>query len=110
MTICEGCGTENLEGSRFCDACSAAIWLAGRSSGSLHGAQGNGSNGKGRQEPATVGRGASLVSEEQTSVPPFETGNRVHATLVIERGTSAGKKFSLSAVEANIGRWDADGG
>jgi pSer/pThr/pTyr-binding forkhead associated (FHA) protein len=30
--------------------------------------------------------------------------------LVIERGRSAGKRFPLSNVEAQIGRWDADGG
>lgn len=40
----------------------------------------------------------------------FDGGAGVHATLVIERGISAGKKFPLSALESNIGRWDADGG
>ncbi|MFS8084216.1 MAG: FHA domain-containing protein [Acidobacteriota bacterium] len=34
----------------------------------------------------------------------------MHATLVIERGSSAGKQFPLSVQDANIGRWDADGG
>jgi len=43
-------------------------------------------------------------------VPQFQTGSPIHATLVIERGISAGKKFPLSSQEANIGRWDADGG
>jgi pSer/pThr/pTyr-binding forkhead associated (FHA) protein len=33
-----------------------------------------------------------------------------HATLVIERGRSAGKKFPLTEDESQIGRWDADGG
>ena len=86
--------------------------MAGRSggSGSLSGAHGNGSNGKVRKAPATVAHGASQVSEGPTSAPAFETGNRVHATLVIERGISAGKKFPLSGDEASIGRWDADGG
>ena len=51
-----------------------------------------------------------MVSEEPTSAPLVESGNRVHATLVIERGNSAGKQFPLSSHEANIGRWDADGG
>src|SRR2546422_7033660 len=31
MIICERCGTENLNGSRYCDECGAALWLAGRS-------------------------------------------------------------------------------
>lgn len=43
-------------------------------------------------------------------IPAFASDDRVHATLVIERGVSAGKKFPLSSQEANIGRWDADGG
>ncbi len=51
-----------------------------------------------------------VISEQQASAPPIEPGNKVHATLVIERGNSAGKKFPLSNQEANIGRWDADGG
>jgi pSer/pThr/pTyr-binding forkhead associated (FHA) protein len=33
-----------------------------------------------------------------------------HARLVIEKGRSSGKQFMLSDVEAQIGRWDADGG
>ncbi|MCM3870948.1 MAG: FHA domain-containing protein [Pyrinomonadaceae bacterium] len=35
---------------------------------------------------------------------------RPHALLVIERGRTPGKKFTLSSVESQIGRWDADGG
>lgn len=34
----------------------------------------------------------------------------VHAILTIERGTSIGTEFFLSANESNIGRWDADNG
>jgi pSer/pThr/pTyr-binding forkhead associated (FHA) protein len=33
-----------------------------------------------------------------------------HARLVIEKGRSTGKQFMLNDVEAQIGRWDADGG
>jgi pSer/pThr/pTyr-binding forkhead associated (FHA) protein len=33
-----------------------------------------------------------------------------HARLVIEKGRSSGKQFMLSDTEAQIGRWDADGG
>jgi pSer/pThr/pTyr-binding forkhead associated (FHA) protein len=50
------------------------------------------------------------MAEQQTAVPLIEPGNRVHATLVIERGNSAGKQFPLNNQDANIGRWDADGG
>lgn len=112
MIICEKCNTKNLAGAQFCDACGAPLWMSGKSSGSgsLSGSQGNGSNGKMRPVPATVAHGGSQISEEQTSVPPFEAGDRIHATLVIERGVSAGKRFPLSSQEASIGRWDADGG
>ncbi|MDX6405923.1 MAG: hypothetical protein QOH70_3378 [Blastocatellia bacterium] len=117
MIICERCGTENLNGSRYCDECGAALWLAGKSGGlSLPGSKKNGSDGNGSKEaPATVaqstGKASSpLMSEQQTAVPLVESGNPVHATLVIERGNSSGKQFPLSNQEANIGRWDADGG
>ncbi len=93
MTICERCGTENLGGSRYCDECGAALWLTGNEGEvSKGGPQGNGSqpNGSGalaRREPSLA-----------------------YATLAIERGSSAGKQFLLIEKDANIGRWDADGG
>jgi hypothetical protein len=117
MIICERCGTENLNGSRYCDECGAALWLAGKSGGlSLPGAKNNGSDGNGSKDAAatvaqsTAKASSSLISEQQTSVPLAQSGHRVHATLVIERGNSAGKQFPLSNQDANIGRWDADGG
>lgn len=117
MIICERCGTENLNGSRYCDECGAALWLAGKSGGlSLPGSKSNGSDGNGsKNASAMVSQSAGkanspVISEQQASAPPIEPGNKVHATLVIERGNSAGKKFPLSNQEANIGRWDADGG
>jgi len=51
-----------------------------------------------------------MISEQRTSAPLVVADHRVHATLVIERGSSAGKQFPLSDQDANIGRWDADGG
>src|SRR5258708_4037121 len=116
MIICERCGTENLNGSRYCDECGAALWLAGKSGGSsLPGARNNGSDNGGSEDAAatvahsTGERGGPLISEQQTALPPVGTGNSVHATLVIERGSSAGKQFPLHNQDANIGRWDADG-
>lgn len=50
------------------------------------------------------------MAEQQRAVSRVESGNRVHATLVIERGNSAGKQFPLSSQDSNIGRWDAEGG
>jgi pSer/pThr/pTyr-binding forkhead associated (FHA) protein len=116
MIICERCGTGSPDGSRYCDECGAALWLAGKS-GELSApeAHGNGSDGRRKDSPAAVAQAAgkansSMISEQQNSAPLSVPGGRVHATLVIERGSSAGKQFPLSNHEANIGRWDADGG
>ena len=117
MTICERCGTENLDGSRYCDECGAALWLAGGvPKAASSGPQSNGSEGRRLRAPsaalmkAAAGQEPSVMSEKQTSAPLVAGGNNAHATLVIERGSSAGKQFPLSLNAANIGRWDADGG
>ena len=110
MIICERCSTENLDGSRFCDVCGAALWMAGKS-GKLPNSPGNGSNGKAHQPVASlVHSGSHHLSGEHKAVSAFESAPAMHASLVIERGVSAGKKFPLSGAESNIGRWDADGG
>jgi FHA domain-containing protein len=80
--------------------------MAGKS-GSL---SGNGSNGGVRKPSLTVAHSGARLSGEHALRPALDGGASVHATLVIERGISAGKKFPLSATESNIGRWDADGG
>lgn len=107
MLICERCNTQNADAAQFCDACGAPLWLAGSSDRRLQPAgDGNGHrNGQHGADPAQ-----SAISEELTAVPNLARANRVHATLIIERGVSAGKKFPLSSPDANIGRWDADGG
>jgi len=76
----------------------------------MQNSQNSGSNGNSRKEAPALAQSGSLLAEEVTAIPQFDRESRVHATLVIERGTSAGKKFQLSSPEANIGRWDADGG
>ena len=83
--------------------------MAGRSSSSLENGNGNGSNGNSLQPAASVAPRGAPVSAEHVSLAGFQPGS-VHATLQIERGTSAGKKFTLSSQESQIGRWDADGG
>lgn len=117
MMTCERCGTENLDGSRYCDECGAAMWLAGRASDLTRSPeQSNGSGGNGRREAsATISQsvraaGQPAMSQRQTSSPLVTSDKKVHAVLVIERGSSAGKQFSLSDENSNIGRWDAEGG
>lgn len=109
MIVCETCNAENLDGTSFCSSCGASLWLAG-GSGSLSGAHGNGSNGKPQTPAPSFAPSGAHLSGEYKPLPVFETENPVHATLVIERGMSAGKKFPLSGMESHIGRWDADGG
>jgi pSer/pThr/pTyr-binding forkhead associated (FHA) protein len=74
-------------------------------------------NGSDGQIPEEAKAGVSgpvpptaAISEQKTSAPIVVSTQKAHATLVIERGISAGKQFPLSDQEANIGRWDADGG
>jgi FHA domain len=116
MITCERCGTQNLDGSRYCDECGAAMWLTGKSGDITSGGNSNGNERNGRRDSsATVVQSArpdskSTMSQRTTSVPLVSPEKKVHALLVIERGSSAGKQFSLSDEEANIGRWDAEGG
>ena len=111
MTICERCGTGNSTGSRYCDDCGTALWLAGGSGEVPSRAQNNGSERPADEAArAIVQAPPALITEQKTSVPLASGIKKVHATLVIERGGSAGKQFPLSDQDANIGRWDADGG
>src|SRR5256885_10677762 len=107
--VCDRCSTHNLEGSRFCDGCGAALWMAGRSSSSLENGNGNGSNGNSLQPAPSVAPSGAPVSAEHVSLAGFQPGS-VHARLQIERGVSAGKKFTLNNQEPQIGPWDANGG
>ena len=90
------------------------MWLTGKSGDITSGGNSNG-NERRRDSSATVVQSArpdskSTMSQRTTSVPLVSPEKKVHALLVIERGSSAGKQFSLSDEEANIGRWDAEGG
>jgi hypothetical protein len=112
MITCERCKTENLEGAQYCDECGAPLRPNFRSN--APGAGGlvadpdgqNGSHAPSSKRPEFAS-GSSAAHNFASSIgsPP-----RPHAWLVIERGRSLGKKFILSDVESQIGRWDADGG
>src|SRR5712692_8224154 len=118
MTTCERCGTQNSDGSRYCDECGAALWLAGRPSiVSPAGEQSNGADRRRASETqAAVAQGAkpsgslaaspgqSAVTESRPS-GSYPAHKGAHATLMIERGKSAGKQFLLSNDAADIGRW-----
>jgi FHA domain-containing protein len=119
MIVCDRCSTENLDGTRYCDECGAAMWLAGRVGGpSPNGERGASSAGrdltKAVESPASSNStkgGGPASAPVQLPSSAIDAGNKkLHARLVIERGRSAGKQFPLSNAEAQIGRWDADGG
>lgn len=84
--------------------------MAGKT-GNLPGLKGNGSNGKAHKSAPNLVHSGAQLSGEHKAITALEAAGAVsHASLVIERGISAGKKFPLSGAESNIGRWDADGG
>jgi FHA domain len=112
MINCERCGTNNLDGSRYCDECGAALWLAGRSGDRSNG-QSNGRDGRAKKDiPVTVARSAPSPAAPAVLEPASGAVAIVpqNATLTIERGKSAGKQFALGRNGSEIGRWDADGG
>lgn len=116
MIKCQTCGTENLDGSQYCDECGGKLKIyqneAQRDAPSLQ-----------PQYPETpIFRNANVTSvgipaivEEIKTEDSFSQDSNAakkgaHATLVIERGEAVGTEFTLSAEESNIGRWDADNG
>ena len=119
MTTCERCNTENLEGSQYCDECGAPLNPGVRSSQPLGtGETGGSTPGRGLAQPVSAPTPSPARSPETRAPAPAYSApasqvlvaEEVHATLVIERGRSAGKKFPLTEEESQIGRWDADGG
>ena len=112
MITCDRCKTENLDGSQYCDECGAPLRPNGRPAPAQKRPpqSGEGRNGNHAQaqnaHPEFVGsRGSAGLSFSALRTTP-----KPHARLVIEKGRSSGKQFMLSDVEAQIGRWDADGG
>lgn len=128
MIKCQTCGTENLDGSQFCDECGANLQFSNNNNlpnNNLPPVSNNHEIKEQSYQPPlseptfNVASVTSIGIEpiiEQVAPVPVENREEskkiegVHATLVIERGTSVGKKFTLSSDESYIGRWDADNG
>ncbi len=115
MITCDRCKTENLDGSQYCDECGAPLRPNGRPAprNTVYGQDGHdGQNGSHAPAPGPhpeFAGGSGRVSAG-LNYSGLRSGPKPHARLVIERGRSSGKQFMLSEVEAQIGRWDADGG
>ena len=109
MITCDRCKTENLDGSQYCDECGAPLRPNGRAN-SVHQKPVRGGNGNHAPSPGTQPELAGGRVSAGLSFSALRTSAKPHARLVIEKGRSTGKQFMLSDVEAQIGRWDADGG
>ena len=111
MITCDRCKTENLDGSQYCDECGAPLRPNGRPSPPSQQRPAQGAEGRnGNHAPAPHPEFAGNRVSAGLSFPAMRTTSKPHARLVIEKGRSSGKQFMLSDTEAQIGRWDADGG
>jgi hypothetical protein len=113
MINCDRCKTENLDGSQYCDECGAP--LRPNNNNPITGQKGavprvDGQNGSHSPSPSLHPEFARGHISAGFNVASLKTAAKPHARLVIEKGRSSGKQFMLSDVEAQIGRWDADGG
>ena len=112
MIKCQTCGTENIEGSQFCDECGAGIKIYVE----ISAIQPPAAELPSFQSAHITSVGIPIMPEEiepeeKTIVKERQpNSNGVHATLIVERGEAVGTEFTLSADESNIGRWDADNG
>ena len=115
MITCERCKTENLDGAQYCDDCGAPLRpnAASRDPSEPNSIKAEGDGQNGFHSPAAVPEPELAAGQAAAAVNLSSSGgskNKAHAKLVIERGRSVGKQFTLSAEESQIGRWDADGG
>ncbi len=140
MVRCHNCGTENLDGSEYCDECGMRLSEKRPSTADLMRPPGAPSfaASSGTPRPAVPAapppQGADqtlqMTSTGQTNAPQPTAGPQPSpvspqssngpgkqekpgsgvARLIIERGGRIGKEFSVAGGETNIGRWDADGG
>jgi FHA domain-containing protein len=118
MITCERCKASNLDGGQYCDECGAPLRPNSRPNTGSHPpgkglVKGEAEGQNGSRAPSAVpqpevaaGKAAASLSVSSS----LGSSDKAHAKLVIERGKSSGKQFLLSAAEAQIGRWDADGG
>ena len=120
MIKCQSCGTQNLDGSQFCDECGAMLIKKENEADQKNDLQPKFQVGI---SEAPVFQAANVTSLGIPSVVEIikeadkalgdnkQLKSRgVHSTLKIERGEAVGTEFALSADESFIGRWDADNG
>ncbi len=112
MIICQACGSKQSDNSQFCDECGTRLNRQTETSG----VQTKMSESPFYQPANVTSVGIPPISDDQENeedslVEAEKSDNKnVHASLVIERGSSVGKEFVLVSDENYIGRWDADNG
>jgi hypothetical protein len=139
MIHCHNCGTDNLDGSEFCDECGTKLAAAAppRTPNYMppHPAPPPPSFTRDTVTPkpatpytpppppvrqsapaASAGEAGNQANSQTVAWQPSGAVRRggnpaeAQAKLVIQRGGKVGKEFPLAGNEALIGRWDADGG
>ena len=116
MIRCLACGTDNLEGSQFCDECGQQLNQTNKTpmpesiSAQIEQPFFQSAHVTSIGIPPIV----EELKYEQTALEPVKNQlpaeKGIRAKLVIERGASVGTEFNISTDESNIGRWDADNG
>lgn len=120
MLTCERCKTDNLEGSQYCDECGAPLIDTARTrrpTVTTDDVSGSATDANIMSEKTIVAAHAEGGGNRVEGAPAMAQASGAmtaldgaHARLIIQRGRSTGKQFSLHEDEAQIGRWDADGG
>ncbi len=120
MLTCERCKTDNLEGSQYCDECGAPLIDTARTrrpTVTTDAVSGSATDANIMSEKTIVAAHAEGGGNRVEGAPAMAQASGAmtaldgaHARLIIQRGRSTGKQFSLHEDEAQIGRWDADGG
>lgn len=136
MIACSNCGTDNLDGSEYCDECGVRLDLAQFEPPRSELSEPNTFEGV---PPPTPPSFTTSTSIPKPATPAHDSSAGVQRTLVLssrgrtdalksdgsavkrkapdpgarlvlERGGRVGKEFPVAGVETNIGRWDADSG
>lgn len=114
MIKCQTCGTQNLDGSQYCDECGTKLSHRVENGGETPVFQPQAKESPGFRVANVTSVGVPPVVEESEELKAPTTGNiskpGVRATLIVERGDSSGAEFAISGDESYIGRWDADNG
>lgn len=116
MIKCQTCGTDNLEGSQFCDECGTPLKPANNFETQIN--EPVFTENPAIQSASVTSVGIPLIVEENKVTENAVLGKTVEqisrqliqAKLTIERGTAVGTEFQINLQESYIGRWDADNG